>query len=205
MPATDDICIALRSWRIRTRLRQDAVARSLGVAQSQVSRWESGRDRPRPHNVEAIRRLIWGVAADPFTALRQFVTQSSPGLVLFDASQRVLARSRPFQVSPNPLDRHGWAIDPGRNPGYAALHRRYCDVMARPGGVVSMTVLVPFQDNGNPWSARIVQTIHATGDMTVALAELSFDPAPADLGNARLEEVRIDEGGGTRTSLTIWR
>ena len=41
--------------------------------------------------------------------------------------------------------------------------------------------------------------------MTVALAELSFDPAPVDLDSTRLEEVRIDEGGGTRTSLTIWR
>src|SRR4051794_38179404 len=107
-----ELCSALRAWRIRSRLRQDAIAKCLGVAQSQISRWESGRDLPRPHNVEAIRRLIWGPEADPLLALRHFVTHSTQHLLLLDASQDILARSLPYQASPNPLDRFGWVLDP---------------------------------------------------------------------------------------------
>lgn len=37
-----DIGMALRSFRIRSRINQAAIARTLGVSQSQVSRWEGG-------------------------------------------------------------------------------------------------------------------------------------------------------------------
>src|SRR5690606_33894507 len=77
-----DICRALRDWRIHARLGQAEIAECLGVTQSQVSRWESGRDLPRPHNVDAIRRLIWGADADPLQALTHFVEQSSQHLLL---------------------------------------------------------------------------------------------------------------------------
>lgn len=129
MPAPSELCIALRNWRIRARLQQDAVARTLGVTQSQVSRWESGRDAPRPHNIEAIRRLIWGPEADPLIALRYFVEESHQNLLLMDANRTVIARSKPLKPSPGPLDRFGWVLDPVKNPAFAPAHSRFCELL----------------------------------------------------------------------------
>ena len=205
MSRPEDLCDALRAWRIAARLRQDAVARCLGVAQSQVSRWESGRDRPRPHNVEAIRRLIWGPEADPFTALRHFVANSTQNLLLLDAEHNVVAQARPFQTSPNLLDRFGWVLDPNRNPAFRPVHRRYREVMAHPNGVVGMSIMLPFLHEGAHWVAALGQTIHSAAGLRLCLAELTFSPEQERAAGVSFEEVRLGNDGATRNHLTLWR
>ena len=200
-----DICSTLRAWRIRSRLGQDAIAKCLGVAQSQISRWESGQDLPRPHNIEAIRRLIWGPDADPLLALRHFVTNSTQHLLLFDASQDILARSIPFQASPNPLDRFGWVLDPVRNPAFAPVQRRYRELLQNPAGVIGMSITLPFEHEGEAWAAILGNTIHSIAGIRVSLAELTFAPATSADRDVRLQEVRLDSLGDTRHSLKLWR
>lgn len=199
-----EICSALRAWRIRSRLRQDAIAKCLGVAQSQISRWESGRDLPRPHNIEAIRRLIWGPEADPLLALRHFVTNSTQHLLLFDASQAILARSIPYQASPNPLDRFGWVLDPLRNPAFGPARRRYLELLQSPGGVIGMSITLPFEHDGEAWSALLGNTIHSIAGVRVCLAELTFAPAANEDRDVRIQEVRLDSLGDMRHSLKLW-
>ena len=201
----DDICGELRAWRIRARLRQDAIAKCLGVAQSQISRWESGRELPRPHNIEAIRRLIRGPEVDPLLALRHFVLHSSQHLLLFDDQLDILARSLPFQASPNPLDRFGWVLDPERNPAFAPVQRRYRELLRDPGGVVGLAITLPFHHDGVRWVASIGKTIHSIAGIRVCLCELSFSPAGAGTADIRVEEVRLDPTGETRHSMTLWR
>jgi len=202
---TGEICDELRTWRIRSRLRQDAIAKCLGVAQSQVSRWESGRELPRPHNVEAIRRLIRGPEADPLLALKHFVVHSSQHLLLFDDQRDILARSLPFQVTPNPLDRFGWVLDPERNPSFAPVHRRYRELLGDPGGVIGLAIVLPFHHEGARWVASIGKTIHSIAGIRVCLCELSFGPAEPGHADLRVEEVRLDPAGETRHSMTLWR
>ncbi|MET3898546.1 transcriptional regulator with XRE-family HTH domain [Devosia sp. UYZn731] len=199
-----ELCSALRAWRIRSRLRQDAIAKCLGVAQSQISRWESGRDLPRPHNIEAIRRLVWGPEADPLLALRHFVTNSTQHLLLLDDQQNILARSIPYQASPNPLDRFGWVLDPVRNPAFAPAHRRYLELLQSPGGVIGMSITLPFEHEGEAWSAVLGNTIHSIAGVRVCLAELIFGPAVSEDRDVRVQEVRLDSLGDTRRSIKLW-
>lgn len=201
----EEACAALRAWRIRSRLRQDAIAKCLGVAQSQISRWESGRDLPRPHNVEAIRRLIRGSDVDPLVALKHFVTRSTQHLLLFDDQQNIVARSLPYLASPNPLDEFGWVLDSTRNPAFAPAHRRYQQVMADPAGVVGLSIALPFVHDDSFWLATINHTIHSIAGARLCLAELLFTPATGADSDIRIEEVRFDGSGEARMSVTLWR
>lgn len=201
----EDICSALRAWRIRARLRQDAIAKCLGVAQSQISRWESGRDLPRPHNIEAIRRLISGPEVNPLLALRHFVMHSNQHLLLLDDKDEILARSVPFSASPNPLDRFGWVLDPERNAAFAPVQRRYRELLHGPAGVIGMAITLPFISDGATWVAKLGSTIHSIAGTRVCLCELSFDLATEIDSSIRIEEVRLDPTGETRRSMTLWR
>ena len=201
-----DLCLALRNWRIRARLQQSAIAQCLGVTQSQVSRWESGRDIPRPHNVEAIRRLIWGQDAEPLQALRLFVEQSSQNLLLIDAHHTIIARSRPLSQSPNALDSFGWVLDPEANPAFAPVWRRFVDILDQPSGVVGLTITLPFRHQGQAWCANIHKTIYSVAGLRVCLTEPRFAPAtPADGTDIRFEEVRLSGDDTARHALTLWR
>jgi len=205
MPAHDDVCTALRNWRIKSRLRQDAIAKCLGVAQSQVSRWESGRDAPRPHNVDAIRRLIWGPEADPFLSLKHFVTHSQQQLLLLDPNDAILARSVPLQTSPNLLDQFGYVLDPMRNPDFAPAHRRYRALLDHPNGLVGLQVELPFIHEGQNWCASLSATIHSIGGLRACLAEIAFGPSPdAAEGVIRLSETRLTPEGDTNQSIALW-
>ncbi len=53
----------LKNARIQAGLRQEDVARLLGVHPSTVSDWECGRHRPQRQTVEAIERVIHGAAS----------------------------------------------------------------------------------------------------------------------------------------------
>jgi transcriptional regulator with XRE-family HTH domain len=151
---TDDICKALRTWRIRSRLQQATIAECLGVTQSQISRWESGRDTPRPHNVEAIRRLVWGAEAEPLQALKHFVQNSTQLLMLIDAENGIIARSEPLRHSPNLMDRFGWVLDPETNPAFAPAWRRFSAILSQPDGVVGMTVTCPLPRTASTGALR---------------------------------------------------
>jgi transcriptional regulator with XRE-family HTH domain len=206
MPNPNELCTALRNWRIQARLQQDAVAQTLGVTQSQVSRWESGRDTPRPHNIEAIRRLIWGPEADPLIALRYFVEQSHQNLLLVDATQAIIARSKPLKLPPGQVDRFSWVLDPIRNPAFAPAYARFCELLARPSGVVSLKITIPVVENGRDFCAVVTNTIHTIAGTRVCLVEPSFREATGLEGKEiRLEEVRLTPDEGERHSLTLWR
>lgn len=200
----NDICKALRNWRIRARLQQAAIAECLGVTQSQVSRWESGRDVPRPHNVEAIRRLIWGREAEPLQALKHFVENSFQHLLLIDAEHGIIARSLPLRATPNPLDRFGWVLDPERNPSYAPAWRRFAAILAQPDGVVGLSITLPFLQDGEHWSVTLRKTIYSVAGTRVCLAEPRFSRC-GNLGEIRFEEVRIGVDESERHALTLWR
>lgn len=201
-----EICIALRNWRVRSRLQQAAVAKCLDVTQSQISRWESGRDVPRPHNIEAIRRLIWGPEADPLQALRLFVENSNQHLLLIDSHHAIIARSLPLQQSPNPLDRFGWVLDPEANPPFAPAWRRFTEILAQPNGVVGLTISLPFQHEGQSWCVNIHKTIYSVAGLRVCLAEPRFALAsPTDGSDIRFEEVRLSSDDSERHALRLWR
>lgn len=198
-----EICQALRNWRIRARLQQAAVAECLGVTQSQVSRWESGRDLPRPHNIEAIRRLIWGPEAEPLRALRHFVEHSGQHLLLIDAQGAIIARSRPLTCNPNPVDRFSWVLDPVRNPAAAPAWRRFHLLMQQPDGAVGLTLTLPFRDDGEFWCITIGLTIYSVGGARICLAEPRFSRQDGD-GDVSVEEIRLDAERGERRALTLW-
>jgi transcriptional regulator with XRE-family HTH domain len=187
-----DIGRALRAYRIAQGLRQAALAETLGVAQSQISRWESGRDKPRAESLAALRLLIWGEEADPLTALRHFVSRSEQSLLLIDKDHVILARSRPLSTEPSPLARFGWVVDPAENPGFEPIYARYRSLLAQPQGVVGLEIELPFMDGGSPWLARIHKTIYRVAGTAVCLAELAFLPRPAGTSpTARCIEHRL--------------
>ncbi|SFZ82955.1 Transcriptional regulator, contains XRE-family HTH domain [Devosia enhydra] len=178
-----DIGAALRAYRIGRGIRQAALAQSLGVAQSQVSRWESGREQPRAENLEAVRTLIWGEAGDPLAALRHFVSTSEQSLLLIDKDHRIIAKSRALAGDPSPLQQFGWVLDPAENPGFEPLYARYRAILADPCGIIGLEFELPFMLGGSPWLARVRKTIYRVAGVSVCLAELSFQPRPAGLSH----------------------
>jgi transcriptional regulator with XRE-family HTH domain len=172
-----EICAALRAYRIRGRIKQQLVARALGVAQSQISRWESGRDLPRPHNIEAIKSLIWGETTQ-LQSLAFFVRTSALPLALFDGERRLLAAGLPFQRPHNDLERFAWALDPRTNPAVAEIDAQYRAILAAPHGTVGLDIVVPFAADGEPWLARLRQTIYRVDGQAACIAEIHFLPRP---------------------------
>ncbi|MTH96434.1 helix-turn-helix domain-containing protein [Roseibium sp. RKSG952] len=101
MPFTDTALGAcLRRWRMLNRIKQDALARELGVSQSRISRWESGKAVPSGQDRLRVLRLL---RAQPETAadqaLLELVSQAStPVHLVCDLTHRLLALSRPRSV-----------------------------------------------------------------------------------------------------------
>ncbi|WIY51762.1 helix-turn-helix transcriptional regulator [Devosia sp. YIM 151766] len=199
-----DIGRALRNWRIQGRLQQSAIAECLGVTQSQVSRWESGRDLPRPHNVEAIRRLIWGPDAEPLQGLRHFVEQSSQHLLLIDMHHTIIARSRTLRSGSELFDRFGWVLDPDRNPAFAPVWQRFVAILKQPSGTVGLTVTLPFMQQDEYWCATLAMIVYSVAGERLCLAEPHFARCDA-LGDIRFEEVRIAADQTQRQTLTLWQ
>jgi len=168
-----EICAALRAYRIRGRIRQQLVARALGVAQSQISRWESGRDLPRPHNIEAIKSLIWGTRTQ-LDSLVYFVRRSALPLALFDENLAVLASSQPFQRPDSDLARFNWVFDPARNPDLAAVRAQYRDILADPRGTIGLNLAVPFTHDKAGWQAGLRLTIQVVDGQPLSIAEIGF-------------------------------
>ncbi len=89
---------AIRKFRRRARLKQQALADILGCDQTAVSHWERGLDRP---SLAFQRRLLEMIARDQraMEDLRLIAAvERSPGIhVLLDNNLRILARSSAFR------------------------------------------------------------------------------------------------------------
>ncbi|KKB12841.1 hypothetical protein VE25_05220 [Devosia geojensis] len=192
MPMPQDICAALRAYRVRARLRQRTVAIALGVAQSQVSRWENGRDTPRPHHAAALERLLWGPDDEPLAALRRRVSGSTRNLLLLDRGFHVLARARPFMERPDPLQRFGWVLDPQANPSAVPFHARYRDLMENPRGATGVVLALPFVDGNARWAAHMQALVCTVSEAAICLAELTFTPAGSADPTPLLNETRLE-------------
>lgn len=90
---SSDLTQQLRQWRKANRIKQSALAQQLNVAQSAISRWETGKDHPNP---ATLRRLAAMMAWNkPDAMLEQAYIERQAGTVaLFDLSGvRLLAAS----------------------------------------------------------------------------------------------------------------
>lgn len=166
-----DIGVALRSFRIRTRINQDAIARTLGVSQSQVSRWESGRDRPRAANLDAIQALIWGRTDPVLAGLIHYVRGAQAPLVLFDHRLEIVAASPFLRGSGGPLRLFGWLFEARINPALAGMARRFA-TLAGTEPVIALEI--PFSHEARPWACHGRLTVNRIGPDLYAIGEMSF-------------------------------
>jgi len=86
---------SLRRWRVLNRIKQEGLARELGVSQTRVSRWESGQATPEGRHLLEITRML---RARPETAsdraLVDLVSGSgAPVHLVCDLTHRLLAMS----------------------------------------------------------------------------------------------------------------
>jgi len=86
---------SLRRWRVLNRVKQEVLARDLGVSQTRISRWESGQARPGGRHLLKITQLL---RARPETAsdraLLDLVARSAaPVHLVCDLTHRLLAMS----------------------------------------------------------------------------------------------------------------
>lgn len=88
----------LRLWRHLNGLKQRALADMLGVSQTAISFWESGRDVPNPAQVAQIAALMTKTGRDEVAIERAFVARQSAVRALFDLDGiRLLASSQGFR------------------------------------------------------------------------------------------------------------
>lgn len=169
-----DLGMALRGYRIRARINQALIARTLGVSQSQVSRWESGRDRPRAHNAEAIRALVWG-RTDPLLAgLVHHVRGSAAALAVLDDALRVVAASPALKPPTGALGRFGWLFDPALNLDLPFVAARFRALAAAPPGPLGAQLAIPFTHEARPWLCTARLTLYRAGPQLWSVAEIGF-------------------------------
>ncbi|WP_127145002.1 helix-turn-helix domain-containing protein [Pelagibacterium montanilacus] len=174
----DRIGDALRTYRIRAGLDQAGIARALGVSQSQVSRWESGRDRPRAANLAAIRALVWGRDEPVLAGLIQTVRLASGPLAVFDARLQPLSASRSLRQAGGAMARFGWVFQPDQNPAVTLLARRLCAGAEASSEVTGARICLPFSFEAKPWAARVRLALYRVGPEIYGLGELDFAPDP---------------------------
>lgn len=171
MDRSIEIGMALRRFRVSTRINQDAIAKTLGVSQSQVSRWESGRDRPRAYNLDAIQALIWGRSDPVLAGLIHYVRGAQAPLVLFDEGLEIVAASPFLRERGGPLKLFGWLFDKEINPTLAGMAKRFA-VLAKAEPV--MTLEIPFSHEARPWACHGRLTVNRVGPELYAIGEMSF-------------------------------
>ncbi len=106
---------ALRRWRLLHRVKQTHAAELLGVAQSTISRWESGTQALLVEERARLERLLGArleAAADQALA-RLVEANPQPVHLICDLTHRLLACS-PARAPHDPLGRTRGA--PGGNP-----------------------------------------------------------------------------------------
>ena len=188
-----DIGMALRGYRIRTRINQDAIARTLGVSQSQVSRWESGRDRPRPHNLDAIAALLWGRTDPVLAGLIHYVRGAQAPLVLFDEHLAIVAASPFLRGCGGPLALFGWLFEKDINPALGGMARRFM-LLAKTEPVIALEI--PFSHEARPWACYGRLTVNRIGPELFAIGEMSF------LRDRRQKVTRIGLRAAARPGVT---
>ncbi len=86
--------VALRQFRRERGLSQEAVAAALGVNQSMISKWESGRERPNFVNERAIWTLIGErPISERLDGLVEAIVSMPLSVALFDGDGRPVAES----------------------------------------------------------------------------------------------------------------
>ena len=169
-----DLGRALRNYRITARINQAVMARTLGVSQSQISRWESGRDRPRAHNEAAIRAMIWGREDPVLAGLIRYGRGAAGPLVLFDPALTIIAASPFLRGTGGPLALFGWLFDPQTNPEYPRLAARCAQLAARPQPTLGIRMEMPFSHEARPWACIGRLSFYPIGPDAYAIGELSF-------------------------------
>lgn len=186
-----DIAMALRRYRIAARLNQAEIARSLGVSQSRISRWESGQELPRARTLELLRALIWGRDDPVLEALKHQVRASDLPLVLVDARLDLLATSRFLRLAGGPLSQFGTVFERRFNPEIsrlAAAFRAYAD-----NGAVAARIVLPFAYKEQSWLCTARLTYCPIGPRLYGMGEMSFLRAgKSNEGEARVTAI-VDE------------
>lgn len=173
-----DIGLALRRYRISARLNQADIARSLGVSQSRVSRWESGRERPRAGNLELLAALVWGRNDPVLDALIHQARESMSPLVLVDARLEIIAASRFLRLAGGPLGQFGTVFDRRWNPDIERLAKgfRAC----AEDGAIAARIVLPFEHEAEPWRCTTRLTYCPIGPRLYGMGEMSFARAKSD-------------------------
>ncbi|GGA41325.1 hypothetical protein GCM10011499_08680 [Pelagibacterium lentulum] len=171
----EDLGAALRSYRIVARINQAEIAAALGVSQSQISRWESGRDRPKPGNLEAIRSLVSSAGSRQRQALIHQVKISRSATILFDSVLHPLAISPLLARRNSDLARFGWLFVPDANPQFPALLGAYRKAIAHERNqLIGARLDIPFSHEGLPFHCAMDVALHQAGSELLALAEVAF-------------------------------
>lgn len=94
-PSVPALMRAVRRTRVLREMKQSHLAELLGVTQSSLSRWESGRHMPPAEALDALARFIAAVPNEaPGAILKRLVEQSARAIHLVcDTTHRLLAAS----------------------------------------------------------------------------------------------------------------
>jgi transcriptional regulator with XRE-family HTH domain len=167
-----DIGLALRRYRISANLNQAEIARSLGVSQSRVSRWESGREKPRARNLEMLKTLVWGRHDPLLDALVHQVRESMSPLVLVDGRLEIIAASRFLRLTGGPMSQFGAVLERRWNPGIGKLAQDF-RACAQDGAIAARLVM-PFSHDGEAWVCTARLTCCPIGPRLYGMGEMSF-------------------------------
>ncbi|MBH0236308.1 helix-turn-helix domain-containing protein [Methylobrevis albus] len=174
MRQPNDICSALKAYRVQRRIKQDKMAEMLGVTQSQISRWERGLDTPRPGNVERIKQVLWGGYPAPDQSLLHFVKKSTAPLLLLDEQADIVAISQGLGAPGGDFERFGWVLRSDPNSRFGQIADRLRAVLANPHGVIAADIRVPFEDGDNRHVLHLYGTIYAGGSGVMCITEVAI-------------------------------
>ncbi|MGQ3674913.1 helix-turn-helix domain-containing protein [Xanthobacter sp. TB0139] len=88
----------LKTWRRLNNIKQAALAEMLGVSQSSISFWETGRDLPSAAYLQRITDLMADSTSNELLVERLFVERIMGGRALFDLDgARLLASSQGYR------------------------------------------------------------------------------------------------------------
>lgn len=177
-----DIGLALRRYRIGARLNQADIAQSLGVSQSRVSRWESGREMPRARNLDMLRALVWGRSDPVLAALIHQVRESNLPLVLVDARLDLLAASRFLRLAGGPLSQFGPVFERRWNPEIARLATAFRACADK--GATAARVVLPFVHDNRRWLCTARLTFCPIGPRLYGMGEMSFEKDRSESASA---------------------
>jgi transcriptional regulator with XRE-family HTH domain len=94
---TENFGTEIRQFREQNGIKQDDLARRLGVSQSSVSMWETGTVSPNPRMMARIRLFMGNTTHRSWiTSMVQFIVASPLCCMFVEARGTILARSSDF-------------------------------------------------------------------------------------------------------------